>query len=311
MAARRLRTVFFGSSEFSVPSLKAMLEHHDVVAICSQPDRPAGRGLKVTPTPVTAAARAHGREAWTPQRIDAAFIERVKGLRPELLACASYGKILPQALLDIPDMAALNVHPSLLPRYRGATPIQSALRDGCARTGVTIFWMAREMDAGDIALARPVEIEASDDYGALHDRLAHIGAELLVQAAALLGEGRLTRMPQREDEATYCKPLTKDDLRLRFDAPARAVVDQIRSLSPKPGAWMIFDGRRLKVLQAQALDAAAVFGEAVAPGTPIAIEQSGPVIATAPGAIRLLRVTPEGKPSMTGADFAKASAARR
>jgi methionyl-tRNA formyltransferase len=312
MTARRLRTVFFGSSQFAVPALHAMLEQYDVVAVCSQPDRPAGRGLKVTATPVAAAARTAGREVWTPQRLDAAFIEHLAAFRPELLACASYGKILPRALLDIAGMTALNVHPSLLPRYRGSTPIQSALREGCTQTGVTVFWMTQRMDAGDIALARPLAIEPTDDYGSLHDRLARLGAELLVQAAALLADGRLTRTPQGEDDATYCKPLTKEDLRLRLDSPARAVVNQIRSLSPKPAAWILFEGRRLKVLQAEVLvDSSERASTGVAPGTLLAIDPAGPVVATSEGAIRLLRVIPEGRAAMSGAEFAKASTARR
>ena len=312
MTARRLRTVFFGSSEFAVPALEAMLEHDDVIMVCSQPDRPAGRGLNVTATPVAAAAREAGREVWTPSRLDATFIGRVASLQPELLACASYGKILPRALLDLAGMTALNVHPSLLPRYRGATPIQSALRDGCAQTGVTIFWMTQQMDAGDIALARPLAIEPADDYGTLHDKLARLGAELLVQAAGFLSEGRLTRTPQREDDATHCKPLSKEDLRLRMDAPARAVVDQVRSLSPKPAAWMLFEGRRLKVLQAEVLDnPGGRMTTGLAPGALVAIDAVGPVFATSPGAIRLLRVIPEGRAPMSGAEFAKTSTARR
>ncbi|HEV2037741.1 MAG TPA: methionyl-tRNA formyltransferase, partial [Candidatus Eremiobacteraceae bacterium] len=213
-------------------------------------------------------------------------------------------------------MTALNVHPSLLPRYRGATPIQSALRDGCKQTGATVFWMTQRMDAGDVALVREAPIEPSDDYGLLHDRLAQLGAELLEQAAALLSEGRLPRTPQREEDATYCKPLTKDDLRLQFDVPARRVVDQIRSLSPKPGAWMLFEGKRLKVLKAEVADkpadtAAASFSTPAAAGSVIANNSSGPIIATAQGTIRLLRVIPEGKPEMSGAEFAQRTATRR
>ncbi|MDQ6767250.1 MAG: methionyl-tRNA formyltransferase, partial [Candidatus Eremiobacteraeota bacterium] len=221
MTARRLRTVFFGSSDFSLPSLERLLQRHDVVAVVSQPDKPAGRGLAVTPTPVASAARHAGVPVLVPARLDAAFIRHIAQLRPELLASASYGKILPSALLELDGLTALNVHPSFLPRYRGATPIQSALRDGCDQTGVSVFWMTQRMDAGDVAIARPVPIEPSDDYGLLHDRLAQLGAELLDQAASLLSEGRLSRTPQREEEATYCKPLTKDDLRLQFEAPAR------------------------------------------------------------------------------------------
>ena len=311
MAGRRLRTVFFGSSDFSVPSLERMLEHQDVVAVCSQPDKPAGRGLALTPTPVAVAARRAGREALTPARLDAAFIESIARLKPELIASASYGKILPPALLGLPGVAALNVHPSLLPLYRGATPIQSVLRDGRDKTGVTVFWMTARMDAGDIALARAMPIGTSDDYGVLHDRLAGLGAELLVEAAALLSEGHLPRTPQREEDATYCYSLKKEDLEIDFAAAPDSVVNQIRSLSPKPGAWMLFDGKRLKVLKAEIVASGGSHGASGSPGSLLAQEQAGPVVATQPGAIRLLEVIPEGKPRMTGAEFAQRATSRR
>ena len=294
-----------------MPSLQRMLEDQEVVAVITQPDKPAGRGLKLTPTPVAVAGRSAGAEVLMPARLDAEFIDRLRRLRPELLACASYGKILPAALLAMPGLSALNVHPSLLPKYRGATPIQAALRDGCTQTGVTIFWMAQRMDAGDIALPRAIPIDPADDYGTLHDKLAQAGAVLLSQAAARLSEGQLSRTPQRDEEATYCRPLLKDDLRLRFDVPAQRVVDQVRSLAPKPGAWMLFEGKRLKVLRAEEVEPAAAASsnagraDSPAPGVVTAFEAAGPVIACAPGAIRLLRVVPEGKPGMSGAQFAR------
>jgi methionyl-tRNA formyltransferase len=308
MAARKLRTVFFGSSQFSVPSLERLLAEQDVVAVCSQPDKPAGRGLRVAPTAVTVLARNAGHTVFTPQQLDRDFVDRIASLRPELLATASYGKILPRGLLELPGVAALNVHPSLLPHYRGATPIQSALRDGCDATGVTIFWMTARMDAGDIALSRSVPIESFDNFGSLHDRLALVGADMLAEAALLLDEGRLPRVRQDESAATYCRPLTKDDRRLRFDVPARNVVDQIRSLSPTPAAWMLVDGKRLKVLEGEVArlpaGASASAGECI-------ISNDGFLIAAASDAVRLLRVVPEGKPAMTGAEFAQASSARR
>jgi len=311
MAGRRLRTVFFGSSEFSVPSLERLLEHQDVVAVCSQPDKPSGRGLALTPTPVTLAARRAGREVLTPARLDAEFIESIAKLGPQLLASASYGKILPASLLGLPGMAALNVHPSLLPRYRGATPIQSALRAGCEQTGVTVFWMTPRMDAGDIAVARSVPIEPSDDYGALHDRLAVVGAELLDEAATLLAEERLPRKPQREEDATYSQLLAKNDLQINFAAEARSVVNQIRSLSPRPGAWMLFEGKRLKVLKAEVVESGRSDGTSASPGSVVSNDSTGPVFAALPGAIRLLEVIPEGKPHMTGAEFAQRTSSRR
>jgi methionyl-tRNA formyltransferase len=301
MAARRLRTVFFGSSAFSVPSLSRLLGAHDVVAVVTQPPKPAGRGLRLTPTPVANVATDAGATVLTPARLDALFVAELARLSPELIACASYGKILPTAVLELPTLAALNVHPSLLPLYRGATPIQSALRDGRTSTGVTIFWMTQKMDAGDIALAREVAIDASEDFGALHDRLAQLGGELLEQAALLLSQGALPRTPQRDEDATYCAPLRKEDLRLRFDVPARRVVDQIRSLSPRPGGWMSYDGARLKVLQAEAVDG----GPAGAAGSIAGVDDRGPLVTCALGAIRLVRVVPEGKAPMSGAQFAR------
>jgi methionyl-tRNA formyltransferase len=295
--------VFFGSSEFSVPALKRILAEHDVVAVCSRPDKPAGRGQKLTPTPVTRIAREAGYNVMTPQRLDAEFVAALAKLRPQLLACASYGKILPPTLLKLEGMAALNVHPSLLPLYRGATPMQTALREGARQTGVTTFWMTDRMDAGDIALAHVVEIEDEANYGWLHDKLAALSAELLSEAAALLVQGNLPRYPQREEHATYTKPLTKDDLRLRLDVAARSAVNQIRSLSPKPGAWMLLSGKRLKVLEAAVVTPQV--SSAQAPGELVSMDSRGPVIATSPGAIQLRQVIPEGKPSMTGAEFAQ------
>lgn len=313
----RLRTVFFGSSEFSIPALRALITEQDVVAVCTQPDKPAGRGLTLTPTPVGAFARDAGIEVLAPARLNAGVVAQVAARTPALLAVASYGKILPHAMLAIPGAVALNLHPSMLPAYRGATPIQTALRDGREQTGVTVFWMSEGMDEGDVALAKAVPIAQQDDYGSLHDKLAAVGAELLAEAARALVQGTLPRIPQRAEEATYTKPLTKEDLRLRLDVPAQTAVNQIRSLSPKPGAWMMFDGKRLKVLKGAASDTTHLPTDSVvedghvrpyttlSPGDLVAWTREGGVIATHPGAIILTTVVPEGKPAMSGAEFAK------
>lgn len=292
--------MFFGSSAFAVPSLIATARDHDVLAVFTQADRPAGRGLKLQQTPVKAAATDAGLPVFTPERLDAAFVAGVGALRPQVLACVSYGKILPASLLATPALAALNVHPSLLPAYRGAAPIQAALRDGCTRTGVSVIWMSERMDAGDIALAREVTVAPTDDFGSLHDRLAEVSAELLAQALAQLAGGSLERTPQDEARATFTKPISKDDQRLRLD-DARRAVDIVRSLSPKPGAWLELGGKRVKVLEARA--------EAITPAAPGTIvsmdERNGPLIACGSGGLRLVRVVPEGKPPMSGADFAR------
>lgn len=289
-----LTVVFFGTSAFAVPSLDAMADAHRVAAVITQPDRPAGRGLKPLPSAVKARARERGLHVLEPESLDAAFVARIAELQPRLLACVSYGKILPRALLAIPGMTALNVHPSMLPDYRGAAPIQAALRDGRTSTGVTIIWMNDRMDAGDIALQRPEHITMDDDYGSLHDRCARIGADLLAQAATLLANGALPRTPQDESRATFTRAISKEDLRIDLDAPAAAIVNLIRSASPSPGAWMLWHGKRLKVLRAR-----------VEAAESAAFTADGPSIRARDGRVRLLRVTPEGRKPMSGAEFAR------
>jgi methionyl-tRNA formyltransferase len=299
----RLRSVFFGSSDFSLPSLDRLLAEQELVAVVTQPPRPAGRGLALTPTPVATWAQHRSLPLFTPQRLDTEFTDRLAALAPQLLAVASYGKILPAKLLNIQGATALNVHPSLLPAYRGATPIQAALRDGLASTGVTVFWMGPGLDDGDIAVTRTVPIESRDNFHSLHDKLAKAGAEALAEAARLLQAGQLPRTPQPAAGASMTRPLHKDDMRLRFDLPARQAVDQVRSLSPKPGAWMMLSGKRLKVLEADV--APHRFEGAGQPGELLGFEAGGPIIATSPGAICLTKVVPEGKPPMSGAEFVK------
>jgi methionyl-tRNA formyltransferase len=315
MSARRLRTAFFGSSDFSVPSLQALAREHDIVAVCSQPDKPAGRRLRLTATPVSALADERSWPLFKPVSIDPEFVSTLEALNIDLLACASYGKILPAGCLSVPKLAALNVHPSMLPRYRGATPIQGALRDGCESTGVTVFWMTTQMDAGDIAAAIAVPIEPADTFGSLHDKLAGAGAELLLRSAHALAEDRLRRTAQDEARATYTKPLRKEDLRLRFDQPARSAVNQVRSLSPRPGAWMLFGDKRLKVLAAEALERLpeqTLDGQGLAPkpGTILSDVQRGIFVATDPGAIFLTSVVLEGKAAMSGRELARGTRAQ-
>jgi methionyl-tRNA formyltransferase len=271
-----------------------------VRAVVTQPDRPAGRGLRERQSAVKARALERGLEVRTPERLDAAFVDSIANLHPMLLACVSYGKILPASLLSIAGATALNVHPSLLPEYRGASPIQASLREGRTITGVTVIWMSSKMDAGDIALQREIAIGPDEDYGALHDRLALVGASLLLEAAARLADGTLPRERQNESRATYTRTIDKDDLRIVPSSPARAIVDLVRSASPSPGAWLVHDGKRLKVLAAR-VEAA---------GSPLT-SADGPGVAVADGVVRFLRVVPEGKRAMTGADFVRTIASRR
>ena len=299
-AAAKLPVVFFGTSPFAVPSLDALASAHDVIAVITQPDRPAGRGLRERQSAVKARALELGLEVMTPERLDSAFVASIAALKPALLACVSYGKILPDALLSIGGLTALNVHPSLLPEYRGASPIQAALREGRTITGVTVIWMSAKMDAGDIALQSEIAIGADEDLGALHDRLATVGASLLADAARMLADGTLPRERQDESRATYTRPIDKDDLRITSSSPSRTIVDLVRSASPAPGAWLVYEGKRLKVLAARCEPA----------GSPL-VSADGPGVAAADGVVRFLRVVPEGKRAMSGAEFVRSTATRR
>ena len=226
----------------------------------TQPDRPAGRGHKLVPTPVKRAAQERGLAVFTPERLRP-FIDDVRGLGADAFAVASYGKIVPQAMLDVVPIA-FNVHPSLLPLYRGATPLQSAIRDGRSETGVTIIAMDAGMDTGDVLLQERTPLGASETYGELHDRLAERGAELLIDALAEYEAGSLTRTPQdvlaaetgidaAQIAATATRPLRKDDLQVDWSRTPEQIVNVVRSLAPVPAARAVLEGEPVKVLGAR------------------------------------------------------------
>jgi len=258
-----LRTLFFGTSAFAIPSLHVTAEKTQLAGVVTQPDRPAGRGHKHTPTPVKAAALELGLRVHEPASLRD-FAANLSGERFDFFALASYGKILPQALLDVPTGGALNVHPSLLPKYRGATPIQTALRDGCTQTGVSIMLMDAGMDTGDLVLQETLDIEPADDYGALHDRCALFGADLLARAFDLAASGPLPRHAQ-EGEPSVTRPLRKEDLEVDLQWPAQRVVDAVRAYAPSPGARATIDGESVKLLRAHVDGGALVIDELIAP----------------------------------------------
>jgi methionyl-tRNA formyltransferase len=243
-----LRTLFFGTSAFAVPSLRVFASRTDVIGVVTQPDRPSGRGQRLHPTPVKAAALELGLTVYEPKNLRA-FRDEIAGETFDLFGLASYGRILPQALLDLPRLGALNVHPSLLPKYRGATPIQSALRNGDSATGVSIMLMDAGMDTGAIALQERVPIAKDDDYGSLHDRLAGVGAKMLGKALVDAEAGTLAHVPQT-GEATVTRPIDKDDLEVDWNADARAIVNQIRAYAPQPAARGELHGETVKLLRA-------------------------------------------------------------
>jgi methionyl-tRNA formyltransferase len=261
----------------------------------------------LTPTPVKAAAEAAGIAVLAPERLRD-FAPVLQALEPDLFIVVSYGKIVPADVLAVPKTGlALNVHPSLLPLYRGATPLQSVLRDGRAQTGVTIIAMDAGMDTGDIVAQEPTAVGPSETYGELHERLALAGARLLGEAIDRLERGALERRPQAglapeaEIAATLTRPLRKDDFVLDWSMPARALADRVRAFAPAPGARATVAGSPLKILAAHAVDGA---GDARA-GEIAGIAGDALLVATGDGRLALERVVPPNRGALNGADFAR------
>ena len=246
-----LRLAFFGTPDFAVPSLAALIGvGHDVGRVYSQPPRPAGRGHKPRPSPVQVFAESHGIEVRTPASLeDAGEQAAFAALAPDAGIVVAYGLILPAAILDTPRLGCINAHASLLPRWRGAAPIQRAILAGDEETGVTIMRMDEGLDTGPMLLREAVEIGPDETAGSLHDRLAALGATLLVAALAGLAAGSIEAVPQDEDGASYARKVARGETRLDWRRPAAALARQVRAFAPAPGAWFGHGGERFKVLE--------------------------------------------------------------
>jgi methionyl-tRNA formyltransferase len=258
VAGSPLRLAFFGSAEFSVPSLQALLEAgHDVVAVYTQPPRPAGRGHRPRPSPVHAFAQSRGLAVRTPRSLKPAEVQsayEALGLDAGIDAgiVAAYGLILPGPILDTPRLGCLNVHASLLPRWRGAAPIQRAILAGDAESGITIMQVDRGLDTGPILLAEPVPIGASTTAQTLHDTLAEVGARLIVEALRCRADGTLTPRPQPDEGVTYAHKVQREEGRIDWEADAPAIERAVRAFTPWPGVWFeAAGGERVRVLQAE------------------------------------------------------------
>jgi methionyl-tRNA formyltransferase len=299
--ARALRLVFFGTPVFAVPTLEALLStRHAVLAVVSQPDRARGRGQQTCPTPVKAAALAAGLPVLQPERLkDPPFRETLTALQPDLGVVAAYGKILPEWLIAIPGHGLINVHASLLPRYRGAAPIPRAVMAGDAETGVTIMRIVKELDAGPM-LARVARPIAEDATSADVERdLAETGASLLVEAVEAIAAGTAVEEPQDERLATFAPKVVREEGLIRWERTARDIHNQVRALVPWPHAWTHIDGSRVLVIGTAAEDDAG----SGAPGE--VLESSGGVlrVAAGRGVVRVLRLQPEGRRAMSAREF--------
>jgi len=290
-----------GTPAFAVPSLRILATATTLVGVVSQPDRPRGRGLTSQPSPVSITASELGVPLLRPASIRTAdTLEAIAAWRPDLLVVAAYGKILPAVLLALPTLAPINVHASLLPRYRGAAPIAASILAGDAETGVTIMLMSQEMDAGDILLQRAVPITADDTTATLTMALAELGATALRDAlGALLGSG-LRAEPQDVTRVTHAPRLAKDDGRVDWNREAVTIERMVRAFTPWPSAFTTLDGRTVKILAARGAGDARPEGP---PGT-IDVQGGGLRVATGHGVLQVLTVQAEGKKAMPAAAFA-------
>ena len=299
-----LRLAFMGTPDFAVPILQALLAAgHQMAAVYSQPPRPSGRGHRPQPSPVQRAAEAAGIPVHTPAKLDAAEQGKFRALALDAAVVAAYGLILPKLVLEAPRFGCLNVHASLLPRWRGAAPIQRAILAGDRETGVTIMQMDEGLDTGPILLAESIPIGPDTTAGGLHDQLATIGARLIVQALAGRADGTLSPCPQPAEGVTYAKKLARDEGRLDWSKSAAQLERVVRALNPAPGVWFERGGERIKVLAA----IAAASGVAAPPGT---VLDAALTIACGSGALRLTRMQRAGRAVVDAEAFLRGYALR-
>ena len=300
-----LRIIFFGTPDFAVPSLRALLAGPDsIVAVVCQPDKPAGRGQQLATPPVKQVAVDAGVPVFQPEKLRVPdFTTVLRPLAPDLIVVAAYGKILPKSLLALPPHGCINVHASLLPKYRGAAPIQWAILRGETCSGVTIMQMNERMDAGDILLQRETPIGNDETYGELQTRLAEVGAATLMEALTALRAGRLDARPQSEAEVSLAPMIQKEDGRIDWNESAIAIARRARAFNPWPSASTRLDGKLLKVHRAHVRAGRA----AASPGVVTSVD-GGIAVATGDGLLGLDEVQLEGRKRLNAADFARGGA---
>lgn len=283
-----MRLVFAGTPDFAASALKALLStHHTLVGVYSQPDRPAGRGRKLLPSPVKQVALDNNVPVFQPESLKTPEAQQeLANLKPDVMIVAAYGLILPQAVLDIPTHGCLNIHASLLPRWRGAAPIQRAIAAGDAETGITIMQMDKGLDTGAMLLKAATPIGANDTGGSLHDRLAEMGGQAIIEALDLLEKGSLQGEVQNNDQACYAHKLSKEEGHIDWSLSALAIERLVRAFNPWPGTYTDFEQQRLRIHEATAIEEKS----AKPAGTVISREREGIDIACGIGTLRITRL---------------------
>ncbi|KJK48936.1 methionyl-tRNA formyltransferase [Lentzea aerocolonigenes] len=297
-----MRLVFAGTPEVALPSLRAFIDssRHDVVAVVTRPDAPSGRGRKLERSPVAALADEHGIEVLTPVKAgEPEFLDRLRALEPDLCPVVAYGNLLPQRTLDIPEFGWVNLHFSVLPAWRGAAPVQAAVRNGDDITGASTFRIVKELDAGPVFGVVTEKVRDRDTSGDLLTRLSESGAQLLLSTVDGIEDGTLRAVEQPSDGVTYAAKITVEDARLDFTTPAVAVDRLARAVTPEPGAWAEFRGERLKLGPVTPVD------DVTLPAGEVLVERKRVLVGTATTAVALGDVQAQGKKRMAATDWAR------
>ena len=307
-----MKIVFMGTPDFAVPSLRQLLAHHDVVAVFTQPDRRAGRGYKMQMSPVKELALSAGVPVFQPETLrikgkdDSKNAEARKvrdhlvGLEADIFVVAAYGLILPKAVLDMPRLGCVNVHASLLPKYRGASPIHAAIKNGETITGITIMYMDVGIDTGDMILQRELAIGPEERVPSLHDRMANLGGECIIEALALMEAGTATRTPQDDSASTHAPMIQKADGLINWAWPTTRIINLTRAFDPWPGPYSLYKDEIIKIWRVEKYDA----NDNVPPGTVLAADSAtGLIVRTGDGAGRILELQAPGSKRMTATDY--------
>lgn len=294
-----MKIIFMGTPEFAVASLQALIDsEHDVIAVVAQPDKPKGRGRNLAPPPTKILAEQHNIAVLQPEKIRTEeFLSQLQDFSPDLICVTAYGKILPKSILDLPRHGCINVHASLLPKYRGAAPINWSIVKGETETGVTTMLMDEGMDTGDMLLKKAIRIEDEDDAGSLSEKLSQLGGSLLLETISQLQEGKLTPVKQDESEATYAPMLKKSDGEIDWGKPAQEIWNLIRGMNPWPGTFTKLENKSLKIYKSKLADGQGSPGEVLDsdPGTLR--------VSTGEGTLEILELQVEGSKRMDTKSF--------
>ncbi len=294
-----MKVVFMGTPDFAVPTLRALCEKHEVAAVISQPDKPKGRGKKMQPTPVKVAAEEKNIPVYQPDKIrNDEFVDFLKTLNADIFVVVAYGQILPESILNIPKYGCVNVHGSLLPKYRGAAPIQMAIVNGEEKTGVTIMYMEKGLDSGDMILKKEVAIEKDDTYGTLHDKMCVLGADALIEALELIESGNVNAQKQDDSLSTYASRIEKGNAQIVWENPSKQIVNLVRGFNPVPGAFSFYNEEMFKIWKAEEVE-----GYNGKPGEIVDVNKKGIVVKTGDTAVLVTELQAKGGKKMSAADY--------